>query len=233
MGNELILEANKRNIVGKAARKLRASGVIPGVLYGRGIDAVSLSVAQKDFTRLFKTAGENTVLKLALVDSSGERDVRDVLIHDVSIDALNGSVLHVDFYQVRMDEVVRVEVPIEIKGESPAVKNEGGILVKALQEVEVEALPGKIPESIDIDVSSLVAFDEAIHVRDLPTSGEYVIITDMDLIVVTVQPPRTEAELKSLEQASDSAAPTPMTEAEAKKKAMEVSAGAEGVNNKP
>jgi large subunit ribosomal protein L25 len=215
---ELTLEAKKRSILGKAVRKLRSAGILPAVLYGRGIEPLPLEVSRAEFLKVFRKGGENAILKLD-IKSGSESDVRNVLIHDVAIDALRGVPLHVDFYQVRLDEAVRVMVPLEFVGESPAVKNEGGILVRSLQEVEVESLPTKIPEKIEVDISKLVTFEDAIHVRDLVVSSDIKIITDKDATIATVQPPRSEEELKALEETPAPTPPEVITEAEAKKKA--------------
>jgi large subunit ribosomal protein L25 len=217
----LVLEANKRAVLGKAARKRRASGILPGVVYGRDVKAIPLEISRKEFLRVFKEAGENMVFKLAITED-GKRDVRNVLIHDVAVDSLARTPLHVDFYQVRLDEAVRVTVPLEFIGESPAVENDGGVLVKSLQEIEIEALPGKIPEAIQVDVSRLASFEDAIHVRDLAIPPDVKVVADLDSTVATVQPPRTDEELKALEQAPVAVAPEEIiTEAQAKKKAEE------------
>jgi large subunit ribosomal protein L25 len=115
-----------------------------------------------------------------------------------------------------------VTVPLEFIGESPAVENDGGVLVKSLQEIEIEALPGKIPEAIQVDVSRLASFEDAIHVRDLAIPPDVKVVDDSDSTVATVQPPRTDEELKALEQAPVAVAPEEIiTEAQAKKKAEE------------
>lgn len=216
----LTLAAKKREIHGKAVRKIRKTGALPAVLYGRGMPSTSLEVSQNDFLRVFREAGENRVLKLAIADG-GRQDVRNVLIHDVSRDPMSGEVLHVDFYQVRLDEKVKVTVPLVFAGESPAVKNEGGVLVKSLQELEIEALPTNIPEEITVDISSLATFGDSIYVRDLAIPANVEVVTAGDSAVASVQPPRTEEELKALEEAPAVGAAEVITEAEAKKKEEE------------
>lgn len=222
----LVLEVNKRNLTGKAVRKLRKAGAIPAVLYGKAVSAIALEVPKSKFLRIFREAGENTVLKLAIADA-GNLDVRDVLIHQVAADPLSGDPLHVDFYQVRLDEAVRVMVPLIFTGESAVVKNEAGVLVRALQEIEVEALPGKIPEAIEVDISRLATFDHAIHVSDLSVPAGVKVITPLGVTVAMAQPPRTGEELKALDETPlKAAAPEVMTEAEVKKKAAEEAAAA-------
>lgn len=232
MSETLTLAAKKRDILGKAVRKIRNAGALPAVLYGRGIPSTALEVSASEFLRIFREAGENTVLKLAITDG-GREDVRNVLIHDVSRDPLSGMPIHVDFYQVRMDEKVKVAVPLEFVGESPAVKNEGGVLVKSLQELEVEALPAHIPETIRVDIAPLATFDDAIYVRDLAIPPGVEVKVPADTAVASVQPPRGEEELKALEEAPTAAAPEVVTEAEAKKKEEEAQAAAEAVEEPP
>lgn len=220
MPQQLTLAAKKRGIYGKAVRKLRKSGVLPAVLYGHGVPSTALEIFQRDFLRVFREAGENTIVTLT-IEEDGRQDVRNVLIHDVATDPITGMPIHVDFYQVRLDEKVKVAVPLVFVGESPAVKHEGGVLVKALQELEIEALPANIPEEITVDISSLATFEDAIYVRDLAIPEGVEVLVPGDSAVASVQPPRTEEELKALEEPPLAAAPEVITEAEAKKKEKE------------
>lgn len=226
MPETLSLVVRPRRITGKAVRKIRKTGAIPAVLYGKGVATILLEVPAVEFMRVFREAGENTIVKLSIADDGGQ-DVRNVLIHDVTRDPLSDEILHVDFYQVRLDEKVKVAVPLVFTGESPAVKNEGGVLVKALQELEIEALPTDIPDEIAVDISSLVTFEDAIHVRDLAIPANVDVVVAPDTVVALVQPPRTEEELKALEEAPVTAAPEVITEAEAKRKEEEAAAAAE------
>lgn len=216
MAEKITLAATKRAVLGKAVRKLRRAGSVPAVLYGRGIKNVSLEVPAGDFERALDAAGENALLELSITD--GEvRDSRNVLIHDVSRDPLTGKPVHVDFYQVRMDEAVRVGVPIVFIGESPAVKNEGGILVKSLQELEVETMPGNIPDSFEADISRLATFEDNLYVKDLAVPAGVKVLMDSETPVASVQPPRTEEELKALEEKPAEAPAEVATEAEEKR----------------
>ncbi len=223
---EILLEAKKREISGKAVKKLRKQGIMPAILYGHGINPVPVQVPREQFLKIFRKAGENTIFKLVIRDEKLE-DVRDVLIHDVEFDPLDGLPIHADFYQVRLDEKVTVSVPLVFIGESPAVKNEGGILVKALQELEIEALPKDIPEEIKVDISKLLTFEDAIYVKDLDIPSGVKVLVLPDVVVALVQPPRSEEELKALEEAPV-ASPEVITEREAKKKEEEALAEKEG-----
>jgi large subunit ribosomal protein L25 len=190
----LEIKANSRKEVGGNIDKLRKNGILPGVVYGHGLDSKPVSLSAKDFSKIYKEAGESTQVAL---DFDGEK--KNVLISDVQYDSLSGEPIHVDFYQVRMDEKIQAGVPLVFIGESPAVKAEGGVLVKSIQEVEVEALPQDLPHHIEVDISKLVTFDNRICVKDLKVSGSAKILVQPDEIVASVSQPRSEEELAELE----------------------------------
>lgn len=191
----LELEAQIREITGKKVKKLRKTGIIPAVLYGHNIKSTPLAVDTKEFSKIFKQAGETSLLQLTI---GGKK--HNVLIHDSARDPLSGEILHVDFFEVRMDEKLKTKVPLVFVGESAAAKFEGGILVKALQEVEAEALPQDLPKEIEVDISGLKVFEDKIHVKDLKIASSVKILADPEDMVVSVVPPRSEKELEELEQ---------------------------------
>jgi large subunit ribosomal protein L25 len=189
----ITLEAKIRQITGKKVKKLRKAGILPAVLYGKGIDPLNLELNIKDFARVFKEAGHTNLIQLSVFGEKGT-ETRNVLIHDVDIDPLKATPIHVDLYQVRMDEKVSVLIPIRFVGESSAVKNEGGILVKAMHELEVRALPGNIPEEITVDISGLNTFEDVIYVRDITPPEGVEIVSPTDSVIALVQPPKEEIE---------------------------------------
>src|SRR3989338_6914470 len=130
------LQVQKREILGRKSNALREQGLVPAELYGKGVPNAHLTIPKKEFKKLFKVAGENTVVQVIL---DGKK--YPALIYDVSYDPLTDEIDSVDLYQVRMDEKLKVKVPVEFLGVAPAVKEKNGVLVKALQEIEVEALP--------------------------------------------------------------------------------------------
>jgi large subunit ribosomal protein L25 len=170
-------------------------GAIPGILYGRGIDNLMLWVDRKEFNRIWEEAGESTIFKIKLED--GEE--RNVLIKEVQRDILSGKPIHIDFYQVRMDEKIEAMVELEFVGESPAVKNLGGVLVKNMDEIEVRCLPGDLPSKIEVNTSRLKSFDDYIYVKDLPVSDKVELLVDSENVVAMVSKPRSEEELAELE----------------------------------
>lgn len=191
----LELKATLRDQLGKKVKKTRKSGQIPAVLYGHGIKSQPVWILAKDFTKVFGKAGESTLIRLEIGDKRA-----NVLIHDIQKDPLSDEVLHVDFYQVRMDEKIKTKVPLVFVGEAPAVKAEGGVLVKNIQEVDVEALPQYLPHHLEVNISSLKNFDDHIFINDLPIFNSVKVLAEGNEIVASVIPPRSEEELAALEE---------------------------------
>lgn len=194
--DQIILTATRRTSLGKKNDKLRKEGKLPGVLYGHGLETLPIQVSEKDFLKVFKKAGENTLVNLSIDGSS-----RPVLVHDVQHHYLDGQLTHVDFYAVRMDEKLHAKIPLHFVGESAAVKNLGGVLVKTHQELEVECLPADLPPFIEVNLANLITFDDVVRISDLTVSDKVKILADPDDLVVAVTPPRSEEELKELEAA--------------------------------
>jgi large subunit ribosomal protein L25 len=185
---EAILEAVTRNTKGKnEARRLRAAGKIPAVLYGaqKAGDPPApeqVTVDPKPFMRILHSAsGLNTLITLKV---QGGNDAR-VLVKNVQLDPITHHPLHADFYRVNMDRKIKVTVPITLKGESRGVKQDGGVLDFVHREIEVEVLPANIPDSIVVDVTDL-GIGDAVHVRDLAANAGWTPITDTDLMIVHV-----------------------------------------------
>jgi large subunit ribosomal protein L25 len=200
------LLATKRTVMGKQARGLRAEGKIPAVLYGHGAKNESLELEGKEIERVYRLAGKNKIVALKI----GEGRAKNVMIHAVQREAARGGLTHVDFYAVKMDEPIRAAVPLRFTGESTAVYQQEGNLMQNMTTVEVEALPGDLPESIEVDISGLDDFDKSIVLRDLPVPGNVRLIDeDLDQLVVKVDPPRAEEELEELEEPVDEAAEMP------------------------
>jgi len=189
------LTSEKREVRGKKVAAYRKRGLLPAVLYGGKSDgAVALFVPEKDFSRVYRAAGESSLITLHV----GVNDLRQVVVHEVSPHPVTGAFLHIDFFEVRMDEKMKTKVPLAFVGESPAVKNDGGMLVRTLQEVDVECLPSDLPHEIAVDVSVLKKFRDAIRVKDLLLPHGVALRGDADEVVATVEEPRSEAELESL-----------------------------------
>jgi large subunit ribosomal protein L25 len=188
---ESTLQAEKRETRGKnEARRLRASGRIPAVVYGveKG-KATEISVDPKVLSRILHSeSGVNTLIGLQGVSTGDTR----VLVKEYQLDPISHKLLHVDFYQVAMDKMLTVTVPIVLKGEAKGVKQQGGIVDFVNREIEIETLPGDIPESITVDVSELM-LNQGIRVREIHTEGaKWKPMTDPDTLIVHVVPLRAE-----------------------------------------
>jgi large subunit ribosomal protein L25 len=187
--DRLELGVSLREVLGKKVRFLRREGITPANIYGHGVDSLSVQVATHDLAHAIKVAGRNTMLQLHV---EGEKNVRPVFVHHVQRDPLNDDLLHVDFYQVSMKEKIRLEVPIVVVGEAPAVDVYHGILLQNTTSVAIEGLPGEMPPYIEVDVSGLAEIDDTIHIKDLPVSDALTLLVDPELVVVKVSPPRVE-----------------------------------------
>jgi large subunit ribosomal protein L25 len=186
---KLNLEATKREVTGHAVKRLRAEGLVPAVLYGRGMESVSLQVPARDFERVFRAAGESTLVYLKV----GSQEY-PTLITDASQHPLSGAYQHADFHKVRLDEKIKAMVPVVFVGVSPAVKDEGGMLVRNVNELEVEALPTDLPHEIEIDISALKSFSDHITLASLKPHG-WVFTGEADEVLATVQAPKSQEEL--------------------------------------
>ena len=215
---EATLEAVKRTDRGKnEARRLRAAGNLPAVVYGaRKGDAapegVPVSVDPKVLMRILHSdSGVNTLIKLK-VDGAET----SVLVKEYQLDPVTHKLLHADFYQLAMDKVLTLTVPVLVKGEPRGVKLQGGLLDFVTRDIEVECLPADIPEHIDIDVSDL-ELHQSIRVRDLPPNPKWKAVSDGDTMLVHIVMPKAE-ESAATAAAADAAAAAPAAEPEVAKK---------------
>lgn len=208
------LRAKHRNELKKKVKSLRRAGFMPAVFYGEGVESQAIAVLQKDFDKAYREAGESTLMSL---DVDGEPF--NVLIHDKTNDPIRGTVLHADFLVVRMDKEIRTKVVLQFVGESPAVKNEGGILIKVLQELEVEALPKDLPHTLEVDLSKLDLLESKLQVSDIIVPRGVKLLADPEDTLVLVEPPRATEELEALAQVSVGELKEVKTEQELKREA--------------
>lgn len=206
------LSVEKRGSIGKnEARRQRASGRIPGVVYGAGKPTVPISLDRKALSDLFRHgAGENTIFLLKLV---GSDQSRHAMIREFQRDPASRKPLHVDFVRVLMDTKIRVKVGIEVIGSAKGVRTEGGILDFVTREVEIECLPGDIPAQIPIDVSEL-SIGDALRISQIPVMKGVQVVDDPEKVLVHVTHPTAE---KAPEVVAAEAA-TEITEPEVLKK---------------
>lgn len=212
MENNITVE--KRLVSGsKACRDLREEGKVPAVIYSEGKEAEMITVHVKEFEKTWKEAGESTIVTLTGLDKD-----RSVIIQDVELEPLYGTPLHVDFYGVRTDREVTVEVPLVFDGVAPAEKELGGTLLKVLREIEVEALPKNLPKEIVVDISILKTFDDQILIKDIALPQGVKTTLEADEVVALVQEAREEevievVDVSTIEVEKKGKAPTEETEA--------------------
>jgi large subunit ribosomal protein L25 len=190
---EAVLEATKRESIGKnEARRTRAGGRVPAVLYGEDGGgknvATPISVEPKALLKILHSeSGANTLISLKL---AGAGDTR-VLVKEFQLDPVTHQLLHADFHRIALDRVLQVTVPITVKGEAPGVKQQGGILEYVHRSIEVECLPTDIPESVEIDVGELM-LHQGVRVRDVPVDPKWKPLSDADMMIVHVIMPKAE-----------------------------------------
>jgi len=199
----LVLTAQNRD---KKPNALRRDGQIPAVAYGPTMESQNLTVVDLDFNKIFNQAGESDLINLKLPlaknkKSDSQLSEIQVLIHEVQKHPLSGDIIHVDFYAPDLTKTVRVAIPLVFIGEAPAVKDLDGILVKNMQEVEVEALPKDLPHQIEVNVICLKTLEDKILISDLPLPQGVAVLADADEVISLVTPPRSEEELAALETA--------------------------------
>jgi large subunit ribosomal protein L25 len=168
---------------------IRKAGKLPAVFYGKKEASTPISIRQVDFLKIWKEAGESTVVTLDTNEGSKES-----LIHDVSLDAVSGAPLHADFYVFEKGHKVEVALPIEFVGISSAVKDLGGTLVKVLHELKIEAMPKDLPHNISVDIAPLAQFGDQILAKDLVLPNGVELKVSEDEVIATVSAPREEKE---------------------------------------
>ena len=188
MDLELTLDAREAH--GKANKRLRRAGIVPGVVFGKGEDSTPVQLDAKTFETLYRQAGRTSVVNMRL---PGKSATTSGIIKSVQRNPLSGNAIHVDFFLVNLKQEMEIDVPLVFTGEAPAVEETGGTLLHNLSSIHVKALPTDIPHEIVVDVSVLRSLDVAIHVRDLSLNRDLVhVLTDGDTLVATVVPPRAE-----------------------------------------
>jgi large subunit ribosomal protein L25 len=199
------LDADSREILGKAVKSLRRQGITPVNLFGAGVDSVALQCNSAELRRALASAGRTRIIGLAI---DGKKKPRDVMVRSVQRAPVGGSVLHVDFFQVNMTEQVRVEVPIVLVGEAPILKSKEYMLEQEMDVLHVESLPSSIPTSAGLDVGSLSEPDQVLHVRDIQLGEGVSVLDDPEQAVARI---RLRPMARTEEPAAEEA-PTPSEE---------------------
>ena len=191
MQKKVELQASERAQIGKGLTKIRAQGFIPAVVYGKGLKPLSLSVPGKEFHKVISgTAGSNVIITLKVEGGKA----LPVLTHEIQRNPVTDEVLHVDFHQINMDEKIKARIHVVLLGEAVGVKEDAGILVHSLREVEVKCLPNDIPDNIEIDIKNM-RINDTVHVSDVKPPLGVEFLTAGQEILVTVAPPTKEEEV--------------------------------------
>ncbi len=212
------LAAQSRTALGRQAKQVMATGNIPAIMYGHGIESKAIQVNASDFRKLLRNAGTSSLVDVTL---DGAAPVK-VLLKEVQVHPITMAPVHVDFQQIRMNEELTTEVPLKFVGESKAVKELAGTLVHSFDALTVTCLPADLPHEIVVDLSMLTTFDKAITIASLNLPKGVKIEENPDVTVATVVAPLTDEQLKKLEEMSAADVSTIKTEAEIKKAEGEV-----------
>jgi len=189
----LKLSAKIRKDKRKKVKNLRNAGILPAVVYGPKSETMSLELDYQAFEKIFKQAGESSLISLEI---EGKKAKVPVLIHEIQSESVSGKIIHVDFYQASLTEEVTVSIPLIFEGEAPAVKDLGGTLIKNISELEVRALPEQLPHEIRINIEGLKNFDDFITVKDIKVADGVKILKSPDETIALVsQPEKVEEEL--------------------------------------
>jgi large subunit ribosomal protein L25 len=191
---EVLLQVSKRDVVGKQVKTLRRDGLLPAIVYGRGISSIPISINSREANRILSAI---TSSNLVVLDIDGDKHT--TLVREKQRDPVTGEVLHMDFYEVSMTEILRTNVGLEFQGESPAVKELMGVLVTVMESLEVECLPQDLPNQIVADLSTLEEIGDSLYVRDISLPPNVELISDIDGLVVVISPPAVE-EIEEVEE---------------------------------
>ena len=197
MAMQATLSAEPRELIRKGAnRKLRATGRVPAVLYGKNAEPTLMSVDAREAQRLFEQISvENTIIEIKL---KGDKSQIRALVREVQVGALRPDLLHIDFYKIQAGVKLEVEIPINLLGIPNGVRNDGGVLEQVIHEVPVRCLPENIPEAIELDVTAM-GINDTLHISDLPTLEGVEILLDGERTLCVVSIPRIIVEAAAAE----------------------------------
>jgi large subunit ribosomal protein L25 len=189
---QIELNAAKRDVLGKKVRFLRRQSITPVHIFGHGIESLALQCDTANLQRVLAQTGQTRLINLKI---DGESTPRTVMVRETQRKILKGDLLHVDFYQVKMTEVIDVDVPIVLVGEAPALRNKENMLAQELNELSVQCLPANIPNSIEVDVTSLTEPDQVIRVRDIIPGEGVTILNDPEVMLARIAVQREAEEI--------------------------------------
>ena len=202
--DQIELNVTKREILGKKVRFLRRQGITPVHLFGHGIESQAL---QCDTARLQQVLAEAGKTKLINFKIDGEKKARSVIVREVEIELPRRGLVHVDFYQVRKAEEMKVEVPVVLVGEAPALKLRENTLLQELDTLSVECLPANIPASVELDISSLTEAEQVLRVKGIELEKGVTVLNDPEVVVAKISARRVEEVVEEAVEAPEEAPP--------------------------
>lgn len=194
---EIVFNAKDRKVIGKQVRALRREGRLPAVLYGHHIGSLPISLDFHEASMVLPTISSSHLINISV--DGGEQHT--ALVREKQRHPVTGQLIHVDFLAVSLTEKLRAMVRLELVGTAPAIRDFDGVLVSGYEEIEVECLPGDLPERINVDITGLMKIGDSIHVRDLKISDSVQVLTDSDEMVVIVTAPAVAVQEEVVEVA--------------------------------
>jgi large subunit ribosomal protein L25 len=217
------ISAALRTVIGRAVKNLRKAGLTPATIYGHKFEPISIELPTLELDKMFSHAGESSLVEIVV----GENNY-PVIFKNPQFHPITGDLIHIDCYKVNLKEKITTTVPVELVGESLAVKN-GNTLMQILDEIEIEALPSDLPEKIEVDISGLVEVDNKVLVSELSVDRQVIEIkNDPEQVVVIIEAPRVEEEpVVVAEEATPADVPATAQKTEEEKAAKEAESAAE------
>ena len=187
-----VLAVESRQITGKKVAQMRRTGILPGNIYGRGLESLSVQIDKEVLESALKGSSANEVLDLKV---GSEKELRPAVIHHIQRHPITTKILHAEFFQVSLGEKMRADIPLILTGTSNAVKTYNGVVVTGIETLHVEALPLDMLGQIEIDMTLLANLEDSIHVRDVNVPPTITVLNEPDVVVVKVASPRVAAEV--------------------------------------
>ncbi len=206
MAQQTELQIARREVMGKATKRLRKAGIIPANIFGHKEASLPVQVDAMSFDRLVRAHAATSIIALRM---DGSNDTQTALVRHVQHDPRSGKILHIDFFRVSLTERIHVRAPLRFVGEAPAVKNQGGVLLHLLDALEIECLASDIPEYIEVDVTPLAEIDDILHAEDIKLPENFTLITDPKESVAKVAATRAEMAEEAAEAEAAPAAEAP------------------------
>jgi large subunit ribosomal protein L25 len=207
---QVTLNAERRTVLGKQVKHLRREGILPGNIYGHQQESQAVQVNAHELERALKTHGATQLYRMVIAPDGKEETV---MVRHITRQPATNVIQHIDFFHVKMTEVMRAKVPVRLVGEAPAVKRLDGVLIQSLDYAEVEALPAELPEALELDISDMEELNTSRHASALKMPRKVTLVTPEDEIVVSIQAPRVAAE--EAPAAAEEAPAAPAAESEA------------------